>query len=141
MPSQDYDSQLPDSVTAPCRRLSGAVFSAWTTTTTPSLRPCSHRSAHPCRTSPPLPGIGLHLAVRHRAAGPSRALHELFLAAGGETRATTLGTANDHAEGRRVPVLHASAQPPGRGILAGPDRRQLLPVALPLKADPSEIPA
>jgi DNA segregation ATPase FtsK/SpoIIIE, S-DNA-T family len=61
--------------------------------------------------------IGLHFVVARRVAGASRALYEPFLMALRESGTSALVMTGDREEGQLLPGVHATALPPGRGVL------------------------
>ncbi|GGO89379.1 type VII secretion protein EccCa [Wenjunlia tyrosinilytica] len=66
---------------------------------------------------PSAPDIGLHFVVARRVAGASRALYDPFLTTVRESGTAAVVMAGDRTEGQLFPGVHASPQPPGRGVL------------------------
>ncbi|MFD6153991.1 type VII secretion protein EccCa [Streptomyces sp. NPDC060243] len=80
--------------------------------------------------------LGLHFVLARRAAGAGRALYEPLLTALRETGATALVMDGERAEGQLFPGVHASHQPPGRGMLVRRGQRPRL-VQLALTGEPA----
>jgi DNA segregation ATPase FtsK/SpoIIIE, S-DNA-T family len=66
---------------------------------------------------PHAPDIGLNFVLARRVAGVSRALYEPLLTTLRESGTSALVMTGDRTEGQLFPGVHASALPPGRGLL------------------------